>query len=83
MKRIITVALSLLISSLAYSALSIRDLDGDWSNGYEGVYDDVLDITWLADANYAKTSGFDFDGNVTWQQAKDWANDLTYSGFSA
>ena len=48
----------LLFSSQAFAALSIRDLDGDWSNGHEGVYDDVLDITWLADANYAETSGF-------------------------
>ena len=75
--------LFLCVSLNTFAALSIRDLDGDWSNGHEGVYDDVLDITWLADANYAKTSGFDFDGKVTWQQAKDWANDLTYSGFSA
>jgi len=48
----------ILFSSQAFAALSIRDLDGDWSNGHEGVYDDVLDITWLADANYAKTSGY-------------------------
>ena len=47
----------LLVSFNATAALSIRDLDGDWSNGFEGVYDDVLGITWLADANYAHTIG--------------------------
>jgi len=75
--------LFLCVSLNTFAALSIRDLDGDWSNGHEGVYDDVLAITWLADSNYAKTSGFDSDGKVALQKAKDWANDLTYSGFSA
>ena len=80
----------LLFSSQAFGALSIRDLDGDWSNGHEGVYDDVLDITWLADANYLNTVGFDvnaryantasaydYDGRVPWSAAKVWAEDLT------
>jgi len=35
-----------------------RDLDHDPSNGYEAYYDKALDITWLADANYAFTSGY-------------------------
>jgi len=42
---------ALLMSNFSLAALAIRDLDGDWSNGHEGVYDDVLNITWLADAN--------------------------------
>ncbi|MDB4576356.1 hypothetical protein N9091_01420 [bacterium] len=49
--RLTVVGAALLLSFSASAALSIRDLDGDWSNGHEGVYDDVLDITWLADAN--------------------------------
>lgn len=61
MRKLITFSLSLLISSLSYSALHIRDLDGDWSNGHEGVYDDVLDITWLADANLALTIKFNIN----------------------
>ncbi|MDB4806701.1 VPLPA-CTERM sorting domain-containing protein [Pseudomonadales bacterium] len=43
--------LFLSVSLNSFGALHVRDLDGDWSNGHEGVYDDVLDITWLADAN--------------------------------
>ena len=35
-----------------------RDLDGDLTNGFEAYYDTVLDITWLADAHYALTSGY-------------------------
>lgn len=42
------------------------------------IYDDVLDITWLWDANYARTSGYDSDGLMTWQAAVDWATNLSY-----
>lgn len=40
------------------TTLQGRDLDGDAANGFEAYYDTVLDITWLADANYAATSGY-------------------------
>ena len=40
------------------------------------IYDDVLDVTWLQDANYAKTSGYDADGLMIWQEATDWAANL-------
>lgn len=33
------------------------------------IYDDVLGITWLKDANYAQTSGFDADGRMNWETA--------------
>ena len=46
------------------------------------VYDTVQNITWLADMNYAKTSGFDADGRMDWTIANNWANDLVYGGFS-
>jgi len=42
------------------------------------IYDSVLNITWLADANYAKTSGHDADGIMTWDAAVAWAADLSY-----
>jgi hypothetical protein len=42
------------------------------------LYDDVLDITWLQDANYALTKQHDPDGQMTWQQANDWAANLQY-----
>ena len=71
----------LLVSFNATAALSIRDLDGDWSNGFEGVYDDVLDITWLQDANYAQTSGFDADGRMSWTTASNWVDGLTVGGY--
>ena len=45
------------------------------------IYDDVLNITWLQDANYAKTSGYDTDGRMTWDQAQTWAANLSYGGY--
>ena len=45
------------------------------------IYDDVLDITWLQDANYAQTSGFDSDGRMDWDTAIAWAGGLSYSGY--
>jgi hypothetical protein len=45
------------------------------------IYDTVLDITWLQDANYAQTSGFDADGLMTWANAVAWADQLVFGGF--
>ncbi|SPD75039.1 conserved hypothetical protein [uncultured Desulfobacterium sp.] len=42
------------------------------------IYDDVLDITWLQDANYAQTSGYDSYGYMTWYEATAWADGLEY-----
>jgi hypothetical protein len=46
------------------------------------IYDDVLDITWLQDANYAKTSGYDTDGRMSWPAANIWADQLVYGGYN-
>lgn len=45
------------------------------------IYDSDLNITWLQDANYAKTSGYDADGRMTRDQADTWAKNLVYGGF--
>ncbi len=50
--------------------------------GGQAYYDTVADLTWLADANYAQTSGYDADGRMTWQAANDWAAQLTVGGVS-
>lgn len=73
-------ALSAALASSAHAALVAGNLDADLSNGYEVFYDTVLDITWLADANYAKTSGFDTDGAMDWSKAMSWAANLEYFG---
>jgi hypothetical protein len=61
------------------------------------VYDTTLNLTWLADMNYAKTSGYAAsgvapgsvydtntiwtDGRMGWGAANTWANNLSYGGF--
>ncbi len=63
----------LLICSNAHATL--------WDRGGGLIYDDDLDITWLQDANYAMTSGYDSDGKMTWSKAMDWADQLEFGGF--
>lgn len=51
------------------------------------VYDTTRGITWLADMNYAQTSGHtgtgvNADGTMTWAAATAWADNLVYGGFS-
>lgn len=43
------------------------------------IYDDVLNVTWLADANYAMTSGYDADGLMNWSAATTWAANLSFN----
>ena len=51
------------------------------------IYDSTQDITWLADMNYAQTSGHtgtgvNANGTMTWDAATAWADNLVYGGFS-
>ena len=46
----------------------LADADGV----YQAVYDSDMDITWLADANYAATMGHDSDGRMNRNAAQDW-----------
>jgi len=50
----------------------------DLGNGL--VYDQVLDVTWLQDANYARTSGHSPDGLMTFGDASTWVANLNYGG---
>jgi hypothetical protein len=61
------------------------------------IYDTTLNLTWLADMNYALTSGFATggvapgsiygtntiwtDGRMGWDAANNWASNLSYGGF--
>lgn len=67
-----------------------------WRNSL--VYDDVLDITWLQDANYPKTSGYAAanatgsqnssttsiltSGEMGWDAAQTWVSNLSYKGIT-
>jgi hypothetical protein len=45
------------------------------------IYDDVLKITWLSDANYAMSSSYDTDGRMNWRAANTWAAGLSHGGY--
>lgn len=71
MKNVLTgILLFTLLASTANAALLSR-LSG------QAYYDDVLDITWLTDANLADTNdfgvtGIKVDGMMTWAKANEW-----------
>lgn len=75
MKRVL-ILLGVLVFGLSFS---VNATIIDRGNGL--IYDDDLDITWLADANYAMTSGFDGDGRMSWSTASNWVSSLTYGGY--
>ncbi|HEY0857377.1 MAG TPA: PEP-CTERM sorting domain-containing protein [Albitalea sp.] len=65
------------------STLQSRDIDGDGT--IDAFYDTVLDITWLADANFGAGSAFDdglspSDGDMSWSSALAWAASLDIHG---
>lgn len=69
----ITAAMTLTISVLAPTANATL-----YDRGSGLLYDDVLDVTWLQDANFAKTSGYDADGMMSWAASNTWASNLIY-----
>jgi len=66
--------ISTLVLSTSANAALISRLGG------LAYYDDVNDLTWLADANYAMTSGYDADGLMAWDQAMNWVSGLNVGG---
>ncbi len=50
--------------------------------GFGLIYDTDQNLTWLQDAKYSLTSGYDDDGLMTWPQANVWAQTLNYMGVS-
>jgi hypothetical protein len=66
-----------LVTGAAHAALQGRDLNGS-AGSFEAYYDTDLNITWLADANYAKTSGYHGNGQMTWHEATTWVASLSF-----
>ncbi len=73
-KSILVLAMVVLLAA-TLSEASLSDRGGGL------IYDDVLDITWLQNANYAYTSGYDETGRMTWDEAIAWADQLEYGGY--
>lgn len=74
--RLAALVLAAALSGTAHAELQGRDLDGNAAT-FEAYYDTALDITWLADANYSQTSGYDADGRMSWVGANTWAANLS------
>ena len=72
--------LSVLTFTAALGVSGVADA-GLIDRGHGLIYDDVLNITWLQDANYAQTSGYDTDGLMNWTAATAWAAQLVYGGY--
>jgi len=75
MKTLITLVV-LMFSAASQAALLGRAPATSGGVDYQAYYDDVQNITWLADANYAATTGFDLDGAMTWDDATIWVGTL-------
>lgn len=52
------------------------------SRGGGLIYDTTRNLTWMADMQYAKTSGFVADGRMTWYTALQWTHALVFGGGS-
>ncbi len=66
------VAVSVLMSSGTSNAF-LRDRGGGL------IHHDDLDVTWLQDANYAQTSGYD-DGLMNWYEETFWVGGVQEEG---
>lgn len=63
--------------------LACIDVNADLIDRGKGlVYDTQQNITWLKDANYSRTSGYDSDGIMSWIEAVEWAEQLIVNGHS-
>lgn len=75
--------ITVLILSLSFAFVSTNAAQAALVDRGGGmIYDTDRNITWLKDANYARTSGYDADGLMTWSQAMTWAGNLSYGGYS-
>ena len=76
MRKIFVLVILILIFGLTISAQATL-----FNRGGGMVYSDEMDVTWLLDAKYAMTSGYDADGLMTWADANTWAENLTFGGY--
>src|SRR6187402_2864843 len=67
--RILALAASLIAGT---ARAELHDMGGGL------LYDDVQDITWIQDADYARTSGAKPNGKMPWADAVQWVSSLVY-----
>lgn len=76
--------LLVLMGVLGFSGVADATL---YDRGGGLIYDNVLNITWLQNANYGAGSSYDdgsslTDGRMSWSNAVAWANSLVYGGYA-
>ncbi len=77
------ISLSFVLVVPAHATLIDRGFFNDGLGGsIRLIFDDDLNITWLGDANFSQTSGFDSDGRMSWFDAILWVGSLTVGGFT-
>jgi hypothetical protein len=69
------------LTALFFPAIAFNAQAALYDRGNGLIYDSTQNITWMQDANYASTSPY-FTAPMTWGQAKAWADNLTYGGYS-
>lgn len=79
MKHVLVIVTLVLGTLSANAALHSRA-------GGQAYYDDVLDITWVADANLADTTSFDVlainaNGTMYWDQANEWISAMNAAAY--
>ena len=78
-KNALSCAALVLCTVSANAALQGRNLDGNAAT-FEAYYDNLLNITWLADADIANTRGEANGGRKSWGAARDYAAALNVNG---
>jgi hypothetical protein len=77
------------VTALLFVLASVMPLVGHAAlidRGGGMIYDTNLNLTWLADANYAMTQGYnqfpDTPGTMLWSTAMTWVGNLSYGGYT-
>jgi hypothetical protein len=74
-KRILLAGAAVLLSFMMADATL-------WDRGDGLIYDDVQNVTWLQDMNYAATSGYHRNGLMEWKNATKWVANLDYQNLT-
>lgn len=77
-----SVGIALLAAAAPAGAATWEGVDLDGNGAFEAWFNTATNTTWLADANYAKTTAYDADGKMTWASAQTWAGNLNVLGSS-
>ena len=75
-----TISITAILSSSANAMLIGRLSITEGGTDYQAYYDTETDLTWLANPYLAITSGYDTDGQMNWNDAVNWVQNLSING---